>query len=42
MVEISCTHVCKWKNGSVETIPGIWGGEVKENAGGSKFYYDVL
>jgi hypothetical protein len=25
MVQKLCTHVCKWKNGPVETIPGIGG-----------------
>jgi hypothetical protein len=27
MVQILYTHVCKWK---IETIPGMWGGENKE------------
>jgi hypothetical protein len=26
MVQILCTHVCKWKTRSVETIPGMGGG----------------
>jgi hypothetical protein len=26
----------------VETIPGLGGGEIKENDGGSEFNYDVL
>jgi hypothetical protein len=25
-----CTHVCKWKNIPVETIPGMGGGKIKE------------
>jgi hypothetical protein len=25
MVEMLCTHVCKWKNKTVETIPGMEG-----------------
>jgi hypothetical protein len=29
MVQILCTHVCKWKNETVESIPGIEGGEDK-------------
>jgi hypothetical protein len=29
MVEILCTHVQKWKNRPVETIPGIGGVEDK-------------
>jgi hypothetical protein len=27
MVQILCTHLCKWKNGPVETIPGMGVGE---------------
>jgi hypothetical protein len=33
MLQILCTHVCKWKNETTETIPGMGGGEVKENDG---------
>jgi hypothetical protein len=25
MMEILCTHVCKWKMIPFETIPGMWG-----------------
>jgi hypothetical protein len=27
---------------SVETVPGMQGGEIKENGGGSEFNYDIL
>jgi hypothetical protein len=30
MAQILCTHVYKWKNG---TIPEIWGRGIKENDG---------
>jgi hypothetical protein len=40
MVQILCTHVCKWKMISFETIPGIEGGEIKENWG--EFKCDIL
>jgi hypothetical protein len=30
MVQILCTHVCKWKVISVETIPGMGGGRMVE------------
>jgi hypothetical protein len=30
-VEIFCTHVWKWKNESVDTIPGMGEGVIKEN-----------
>jgi hypothetical protein len=23
IVQIECTHVCKWKNDTVETVPGM-------------------
>jgi hypothetical protein len=39
VVEILCIHVCKWKN---KTIPGIRGGEIKENDGGGEFNDDIL
>jgi hypothetical protein len=26
----------------VETIPGMWGGGIKENEGGGEFNYDIL
>jgi hypothetical protein len=29
LVQILCTHVCKWKNRSAETIPGMERGEEK-------------
>jgi hypothetical protein len=34
MVQILCTHVCKWKMRPVETIPGMGGGGDKEEHGG--------
>jgi hypothetical protein len=34
MVEILRTHVWKWKNETVETIPGIGGMGIKEKDGG--------
>jgi hypothetical protein len=30
MVQILCTHVCKWKNVSVETTPGMGRGDKGE------------
>jgi hypothetical protein len=26
----------------IETVPGIWGGEMKENNGGGEFKYDIF
>jgi hypothetical protein len=34
IVQILCTHVCKWKMIPVETTPGMGGGRIKENDGG--------
>jgi hypothetical protein len=31
MVEILCTHVCKWKNEAFETIPGMERRKIKKN-----------
>jgi hypothetical protein len=31
MVQMLCTHVCKWKN---EAIPGMGGERIKKNDGG--------
>jgi hypothetical protein len=42
MVQIPCTRVCKWKMVPVETIPGVGGGEIKENGGGGEVNYDVF
>jgi hypothetical protein len=42
VVQILCTHVCKWKiETCVETVPGmvcvcVWVGEIKENGGGGE------
>jgi hypothetical protein len=33
--------VCKWKNETVESIPGMGRG-IKENDGGGEFNYDIL
>jgi hypothetical protein len=27
---------------SVETVPGIWGGGIKERGGGGEFKYDIF
>jgi hypothetical protein len=35
IVQIECTHVCKWKNDTVETVPGM--GRIKENGGRGEF-----
>jgi hypothetical protein len=35
MVQILCTHVCKWKMIPVETIPGMGG--LKESGEGGEF-----
>jgi hypothetical protein len=40
MVEIFCTHVCKWKMRPVETIPGM--GQIKENDRRGEFNYYKL
>jgi hypothetical protein len=42
MVQILCTHLCKWKNVPVETIPGMEEGNLKENTGGGSFKYNNL
>jgi hypothetical protein len=42
MVGILCTCVCKWKIRPIETIPGMGGGGIKENAGGGELNYDAL
>jgi hypothetical protein len=42
MVEIFCTHVVNGKTRPVETIPGLGGGEIKENGGGGGFNSDKL
>jgi hypothetical protein len=40
MVEIFCTHVCKWKMRPVETIPGMEGRGIKENDDGGELNYE--
>jgi hypothetical protein len=42
IVQILCTHVCKWKMRPVETIPGMGGEGIKKNDGGGEFNYDIL
>jgi hypothetical protein len=42
MVPELSIHVYKRKMKSVETIPGMGGGGIKENDGGGKFNYDTL
>jgi hypothetical protein len=41
MVHVPCTHVCKWENEPVETIPGIRKGDKGEWWRG-EFKYDVF
>jgi hypothetical protein len=41
MVQILCTHVCKWKSESVETLLGMGGGDKGEWSGG-EFNYDIF
>jgi hypothetical protein len=31
IVQILCSHVCKWKNIPVETVPGMGGKRIMEN-----------
>jgi hypothetical protein len=42
MVQIMHTHVCKYKNDTCETVPGIRGRGMKENTGGGEFKYDIF
>jgi hypothetical protein len=42
MLQIIYTHVCKCKNDTIETIPGIRGGMMKENSKGGEFKYDIF
>jgi orotate phosphoribosyltransferase-like protein len=43
MVQILCTFIyVSGKMRSVETIPGIAGGGIKENGGGGEFKYDIF
>jgi hypothetical protein len=41
MVQILCTHACKWKMIPVETLPGMGEGRIKENRGGDEFKFDI-
>jgi hypothetical protein len=42
MVQIMCTHVCKYKMISVETVAGIGAVGIKERVTGGEFKYDVF
>jgi hypothetical protein len=42
MVQILGSHVCKWKSGHVETIPGMGERKVKESGEEVEFNYDIL
>jgi hypothetical protein len=42
MLEILCTHVCKWKNDLCWTSLGTGGRGIKENDGRGEFKYDIL
>jgi hypothetical protein len=42
IVQILCTHVYKWKNNHVETIPEIGGEMIKENDEEGEFKYDIF
>jgi hypothetical protein len=43
MVQIPCTHVCKWKDDTyVETIPGVGERGIKENDGEGEFKCDIF
>jgi hypothetical protein len=37
MVQILCSHECKWKMIVVETNPGMREGRIKKNGGGGEF-----
>jgi hypothetical protein len=36
------THACKCEDGTVESVPGMWGGEIMENGGGDEIKYDIF
>jgi hypothetical protein len=42
MVEILCTHVCKWKNETCSSYSRNGGEGIKENDGGGEFKYGIL
>jgi hypothetical protein len=42
MVQILCTHLCKWKNDTHRNCCRNEGGKIKENDGGGEFNYDIL
>jgi hypothetical protein len=42
IVQILCTHVCKWKMITIETTPGMGVGRIKENNRGGEFKYDIF
>jgi hypothetical protein len=41
IVQILCTHVCKWKMIPAETVVGM-GGMIKEYGGDGESKYDIL
>jgi hypothetical protein len=42
MMEILCTHVCKWKNETCSNYSRRDEGRIKENDGEGEFNYDKL
>jgi hypothetical protein len=42
MVEILCTHGCKWPKSYLSTLLQELEGGMKENDGGGEFNYDIL
>jgi hypothetical protein len=43
MVQILCTHKCKWKKTCLLRLLQEWGEErIKENGGGDEFKYDIF
>jgi hypothetical protein len=42
VMEILCTHVCKWRNETCRNYSKNGGRVIKENDGGGAFNYDIL
>jgi hypothetical protein len=42
IVQTLYAHVCKWKNDTLETIPGMRRKEKKENSEEDEFKYDIF
>jgi hypothetical protein len=42
MVQILCTHVCRWKNETCQNYSRNGGAEIKECDGGGEFKYDIF